>query len=53
MKRDGAMIEMEYRREILDLLKAISDYEKRNPEAKENETLQKLYSLLDQMEMEW
>lgn len=53
MRRDGAMIEMEYRREVSNILDVITDYVKRNPDAKNNETLRELYHLLDQMEMEW
>lgn len=53
LKRDMDKIQFESRREIENILKVIDNYVKQNPEEKKNETLKRLFDLLDVMDMEW
>lgn len=53
MKRNMDTIQFEHRKEVEEIINVISKYVKQNPEEKNNETLKKLYSLLDIMDMEW
>ena len=51
MKRDCDMIQFESRSEVGEILHAIEKYIEQTQE--KNKTLERLYRLLDIMEMEW
>lgn len=53
MKRDCDMIQFESRSEVGEILHAIEKYIEQNPRENNNKTLERLYRLLDIMEMEW
>ena len=53
MKRNMDTIQFEYRKEVEEIINVISKYVEQNPEEKNNETLKRLYDLLDIMDMEW
>ena len=53
MKKELDKIQFEYRAEIQELMKVIDKYVKQNPEEKNNKTLERVFDLLDVMDMEW
>lgn len=53
MKRHLDTIQFESRAEVGEVLHAIGKYIEQNPREKKNKTLERLYRLLDIMDMEW
>lgn len=53
MKRDCDTIQFEDRAEVGEVLHVIGKYIEQNPKEKNNKTLERLYRLLDIMDMEW
>lgn len=53
MEKDMDKIQFDDRREIENIMEAISKYVNQNPEERNNKTLKRFYSLLDLMDMEW
>lgn len=52
MKKQMDKIQFEYRAEIEDVMDAIKKYKKAYPQ-ETNETVERLFGLLDVMDMEW
>lgn len=53
MTRDMDKIQFEHRYEIEEIIRVISKYIEQNPSEKNNDTLKRLYDLLDIMDMTW
>lgn len=53
MKKDIDKIQFESRSEIQNVMDVINKYVEQNPKEKRNETIARLYDLLDVMHMEW
>lgn len=53
MKKSMDTIQFESRAEVGELIKVLEKYVDAYPKEKDNQTVKKLYNLLDVMEMEW
>lgn len=52
-KVSGDTIQFESRREVGEFIKVLEKYVDAYPKEKDNETIKKMYNLLDAMEMYW
>lgn len=53
MKKSMDTIQFESRAEVGELIKVLEKYVDAYPKEQDNQTVKKLYNLLDVMEMEW
>lgn len=53
MKKDMDKIQFESRSEIHDIASALDTFKNEHPTAEENKTVERLFDLLDVMDMEW
>lgn len=53
MTKEMDTIRFESREELQKLMKVIDTYVKQNPAEKKNKTLERFFTLIDIMEMEW
>lgn len=53
MQKEIDKIQFESRREIENVMEMINQYVTQNPKEKRNETVARLYDLLDVMHMDW
>lgn len=53
MKKNMDTIQFESREEVRELISVLEKYVDAYPKEKDNQTVKKLYNLLDVMEMEW